>query len=55
MTERKEIAPYVDEKKKRDFELARKAGQVCGLILLTCTSSVVIALTFKLVMWILGL
>lgn len=43
------------EKKKDDNRLAKAVGQVCGTVLAACIISIVIALTAKSIMWIIGL
>lgn len=53
MLDKNENAPYIEEKKDRSG--AYKVGQIVGFIFTACVTSIVIALTIKLVMWILGL
>lgn len=53
MLDKNENAPYVETKKDKSFSY--KVGEACFLLSILCVASIIVALTVKLVMWILGL
>ena len=51
MLEKNENAPYDEKKKSIDYFL----GKLFCFLIIACASSIIIAMTIKIVMWILGL
>lgn len=54
MLDKNSDAPYVEEKKPTK-DIAWYIGRGCGALLAMCIASIVIALTIRVIMWILGL